>query len=37
MVFYPPLVEIGVLAAAVFMISSRISLRKDNSGEDRKK
>lgn len=37
MVFYPPLVEIGVLAAAVFMISGRISLRKENSGEDRKK
>ena len=37
MVFYPPLVEIGVLVAAVFMISGRISLRKENSGEDSKK
>lgn len=33
MVFYPPLVEIGVLVAAVFMISGRISLRKENSLE----
>lgn len=28
MIFYPPLVEIGVLAAAVFMITGRITLRK---------